>query len=166
VIKPILTYPNPGLKAKSFIVPTEEFGTAEFNQLVTDLWDTLFDSGGIGLSAIQIGVPKRVFVMDVGKRSLVFCNPTLKNGGEYSQTNEGCLSLPGIVETIGRYSQTSVDAFDDKGVPFKLLLKGLEAQCVQHENDHFDGVLLPDHLTSYERERMLKRYNKLKKEKP
>lgn len=167
MIKPILIWPNPGLKVKSFEVEPEEFGTDGFTQLITDMWDTLFDSGGVGLSAIQIGVPKRVFVMDIGKRSLVFCNPIIiKTEGEQAYMNEGCLSLPGIIETILRWPAVTVQALDDKGQLFQTSFKGLEGQCIQHENDHLDGILMPDKLEPIARERLRKKMAKLAKEKP
>ncbi len=164
MIKPILIWPNPGLKVKSFPVEESEFGTPEFTQLITDLWDTLFDSGGVGLSAIQIGVPKRVFVMDIGRRSIVFCNPKINDlKGDKAYANEGCLSLPGIIETILRYPTVAVEAVDDKGERHDGFYDGLEGQCIQHEYDHLEGITIPDKLEPIARARLAKKMEKLKK---
>lgn len=161
MIKPILIWPNPGLTVKSFAVESEEFGTPEFDALITDLWDTLYDSGGVGLSAIQIGVPKRVFVMDTGNKNglcWVFCNPVLiDHQGVIGKVNEGCLSLPGIIESVPRWPKVTVDAFDEKGVPFKSVHTNLDGQCVQHETDHLDGITIPDRLSPMERAHVAKK---------
>ena len=158
MIKPILIWPNSLLKKKSIPVGDSEFGTDDFNQLVTDMWDTLYDSGGVGLAAIQIGVPKRVFVMDTGNNKVcwVFVNPLImKLEGELS-----CLSLPGVIETIFRSPSVSLIAQDEDGGEFESEHKGLDGQCVQHEYDHLDGVMMPDKMTPMQLAKVKRKFKK------
>jgi peptide deformylase len=164
VIKKILIWPHPDLKKKSAPVLPEEFGTAAFNNLILDMWETLYDVGGVGLSAIQIGVPKRVFIVDAGKSSSrkapvrwVFINPVLSLKEETAPLNEGCLSLPGIVETVVRHTAVSVEAVDETGEAFAGDFVGLEGQCIQHEHDHLDGIAIPDRVDQEAYAKILKK---------
>ncbi len=143
-------WPNSALKLVSEPVSADYDPT----QLITDLFDTLYEANGVGLSAIQIGVRLRVFVMDA-KRDLVFINPRItESRGAKDFVNEGCLSLPGIVEHVERWPEVTVAATDANGNEFVLALTGIEAQCVQHELEHLDGVSIPDKLSPFARERL------------
>lgn len=148
MIRPILIWPDPALTLQSAPVTAEELDTDEFRQLVADLWDTLYDAGGVGISAVQIGVLKRVFVVDASfDKRWVFVNPEILHlDGARAPMNEGCLSLPGILEQVERYPAVSVRALDEAGRTADRLLTGLAAQCFQHEIEHLDGKLIPDHL--------------------
>jgi peptide deformylase len=151
---------------RSLQVEPNEFGSDELNQLVTDLFDTLYDSGGVGLAAIQIGVPKRVFVMDCGRTGLRWAcvNPSIQSHkGNKEKMNEGCLSLPSVVETMERWPKLTLTATDDKGKAFTADFDSIDAQCIQHELDHLDGVLISDTLSPFERERLAKRIKPRKK---
>lgn len=154
MIRPILIWPDPVLHevSKPVVSPT----SSEVKAVVADLLDTLYACGGVGLAAIQIGVPLRIFVMDidfamVGDR--VFMNPEYRGQGDRDLVNEGCLSMPGIVEQVQRYRTVTVQAFDESGA-FSKELHGLEAQCAQHEIEHLDGVLMADKFSPEAQELM------------
>jgi peptide deformylase len=166
MIKPILIWPDPRLKTVSKLVDATEIKTAEWDQLIIDMWETLYDSGGVGLAAIQIGVPKRVFVMDCGRTGLRWTcvNPSIQSHkGNKEKMNEGCLSLPSVVETMERWPKLTLTATDDKGKAFAADFDSIDAQCIQHELDHLDGVLISDTLSPFERERLAKRIKPRKK---
>jgi peptide deformylase len=158
MIKPILIYPDARLMKRSRPVqPTDNV-----EQLLTDMWDTLYDSGGVGLAAIQIGVPLRVFIMDCGTRGTAskwdFINPRIvKTGGYLTPKNEGCLSLPGVVEVVMRWDLAEVEFYDRLGGLHTQVFSELEAQCVQHELEHLDGMTLANHMGQVERERLKSR---------
>jgi peptide deformylase len=165
VIQRILKLPadDVALHRPSARVEPEEFETEELEQLVSDMWETLYDSGGIGLAAVQIGVHKRVFVMDTGVGQLHKCwvmiNPTWTHAIEHrpEPKNEGCLSLPGVTETMNRYPKIKVRAFTVEGEAFEHEFENLEAQCCQHEFDHMDGVTIVDKLSAPARVKALKK---------
>lgn len=166
-VKPILIYPDPRLHAKSVAVPP--LAVLGLKDLVKDLWDTCYAVNGLGLAAIQIGVAMRVCVMDVyqpGKpaRPYVFFNPVITAfQGEKKETNEGCLSVPGVLEMVERYAAVQLSYLDENGLPQAGLFTGLEAQCIQHEVEHLDGVVLPDKLSYGDRERIKKLMRERKK---
>jgi peptide deformylase len=130
------------------------------DELVRDLFDTLYASGGVGLSAIQIGVPLRVFVMDVYTQDYVFLNPALHPEGQKAWMTEGCLSLPNIYESVLRYPKMRITAFDRNGQPSDHTFEKMEAQCVQHEYDHLDGIVIPDKLEPLRRTRLAAKLSK------
>lgn len=144
----IRLWPDPVLLKKSELLDPEKYAAGEYDQLIADLFDTLYDSGGIGLAAIQVGVPLRVFVMDVfphPPKALV--NPEIVDHAKgTTPENEGCLSLPGVIEVVPRYQWVKVEATGKDGKPVQIDLKDLEGQCAQHEIDHLDGVTIPDKL--------------------
>jgi peptide deformylase len=123
----------------------------KFTPLLKDIIQKMFvlmeESHGIGLAAPQIGLPWRLFVtkIDVPK---VFINPILSTGGKTTVMNEGCLSLPGIHLDISRRNTVYITAKDENGIEFKDKYTGLEACCVQHENDHLNGILIIDYFNS------------------
>lgn len=112
--------------------------------LVRDMFDTMYKANGVGLAGPQVGVLKRLFVIDCGDRPLVFVNPEILSR-EGSQTDEeGCLSLPGKHATVTRAEKVTVRAYDRNMQEFTLTAEGLEARCIQHEYDHLDGILYID----------------------
>jgi peptide deformylase len=151
VIQPIIIWPNATLHERSAPVAEED----DVRQVVTDLLDTMYDSGGVGLAAIQIGVPLRIFVMDVDGRDSVFLNPEIVHlEGVQELTNEGCLSLPGIVEQVMRYPTVVVRGAERNGAPFERTYHGVEAQCIQHEVEHLDGIVMADKFSKERQELM------------
>ena len=139
-IKPIITEPNKILRQKS--IEVESVGKEE-QKLMDDMLDTMYDANGIGLAAIQIGVPKRIIVMDIAKNEekrspLYFVNPVIKNkNSELSTYEEGCLSVPNYFAEIDRPKKCDVEYLDYNGEKKILNAEGLLATCIQHEMDHY-----------------------------
>lgn len=156
MLRDILIWPDETLHEKSAAVSPEDVAAGKYADLVTDLLDTMYHAGGVGLSAIQVGERVRLFVMDATNRDRVFFNPTVSPapGAVEEPKSEGCLSLPGVYETVSRWSEVDVSALDRNGDPFRERFQGLEAQCVQHEAEHLDGVVLPDKLGLAARDRV------------
>ena len=167
-IKPIITEPNKILRRKS--VEVESVGKEE-QKLMDDMLDTMYDANGIGLAAIQIGIPKRIIVMDIAKNNekrnpLYFVNPVIKNkNSELSTYEEGCLSVPNYFAEIDRPKKCDVEYLDYNGEKKILKAEGLLATCIQHEMDHLEGVLFIDYLSKLKKTMILKKLSK-QKEKP
>ena len=173
-ILPILEAPDPRLRVKSTPVATAD---AELRKLIANAVETMYDAPGIGLAAIQVGVPKRVLVIDLQDRGSaeeaaedaepvrnprVFINPEIYDPStELSVYNEGCLSVPEQFAEVERPATIHARWLDENGVAHDELLEGLMATCLQHEMDHLEGILFIDHLSRLKREMILK---KLKKE--
>lgn len=155
MIRPILIYPDPILATVSAPVPTD-YNPAE---LIRDMLDTMLEANGIGLAAIQIGVPLRVFVMEVHGHDYAFINPVVETLGERSLANEGCLSLPGIIESVYRYPKVLVKGLDQNMEEVTFNFDGLEAQVVQHEIDHIEGHTLVDAVTDERRRAIKQQFN-------
>lgn len=152
-IRPILTYPDPRLREVA--KPVETFDD-ELKRLVEDMAETMYDAPGCGLAANQIGVPLRVFVIDVADEDepsdlKVFVNPEIVKKAGNQTFREGCLSFPGVSEDVKRAADVCVRAFDADGTPFELEADGLLAVAIQHENDHLDGVLMVDKFNALKR---------------
>jgi peptide deformylase len=155
----ILHHPDPRLRQKA--KPVARFD-AELQRLIDDMFETMYDAPGVGLAATQVGVAKRIAVMDCsrdeGRRDpIVMVNPEIIEQSEPAEVDEGCLSVPGMSETLKRYAKVRARALDRDGKPFEVEAEGLLAQCIQHEIDHLDGKLYIDRLSSLKRERLLKR---------
>ena len=167
-IKPIITEPNKILRQKS--IEVESVGKEE-QKLMDDMLDTMYDANGIGLAAIQIGVPKRIIVMDIAKNEekrspLYFVNPVIKNkNSELSTYEEGCLSVPNYFAEIDRPKKCDVEYLDYNGKKKILNAEGLLATCIQHEMDHLEGVLFIDYLSKLKKTMIIKKLSK-QKEKP
>jgi len=150
VIRPILFYPDKRLREPGEEV--EKFD-AELHQLIDDMAETMYSAPGVGLAAPQIGVSKRLFIVDVATNDdepsdlRVFINPEIIALEGDTTFNEGCLSFPGIREDIDRAERVTVRALDKDGKPFELEADGLLGIAIQHENDHLDGKLMIDHLS-------------------
>ena len=164
-IKTIITEPNKILRQKSKSVET--VGNEE-RKLMKDMLDTMYHANGIGLAAIQIGVPKRIIVMDISKNKekktpMYFVNPTIKNkNSEHSTYEEGCLSVPNYFAEIDRPKKCEVEYLDYNGKKKTLNADGLLATCIQHEMDHLEGVLFIDYLSKLKRSMIVKKLSKLK----
>ncbi len=164
-VKTILTEPNKILRQISKSV---EKVTNEEQKLMDDMLDTMYAANGIGLAAIQIGVPKRIIVMDISKNSekkepRYFVNPIIKNKNPKKTTyEEGCLSVPNQFAEIDRPSQCDVEYLDYNGKKKVLHAEGLLATCIQHEMDHLEGILFIDYLSKLKRSMIIKKLSKLK----
>ncbi len=153
-VKPILTEPNKLLRQIS--KPVESVGDDE-RKLMDDMLDTMYAAPGIGLAAIQIGVPKRIIVMDISrdedkKEPRYFVNPVIKNkNNETSKYEEGCLSVPDQFAEIERPNECEVEYLDYNGKKQLLKAAGLLATCIQHEMDHLNGIVFIDYLSKLKR---------------
>jgi peptide deformylase len=164
-LKSILTEPNKLLRQIS--KPVEKVGKEE-QKLMDDMMDTMYAANGIGLAAIQIGVPKRVIVMDISKdpkkkEPRYFINPIIKNKNPEKTTyEEGCLSVPNQFAEIDRPSKCEVEYLDYNGKKKILLAEGLLATCIQHEMDHLEGILFIDYLSKLKKSMIVKKLSKSK----
>ena len=164
-IKKILTEPDPFLRQKSHVVDKVD---NETRKLMDDMLDTMYAAPGIGLAAIQIGVPKRIIVIDLSKeevkKPLYFVNPKiiLKSDNK-SIYEEGCLSVPGQFAEIGRPDQCHIKYLDYRGQQQELKAEGLLATCIQHEIDHLEGILFIDYLSKLKKSFIVKKLSKQKK---
>jgi|TARA_B100001093_G_C26105148_1_gene708523 peptide deformylase len=164
-VKIILTEPNKILRQVS--EPVEKVGQKE-QKLMDDMLDTMYAANGIGLAAIQIGVPKRIIVMDISKddnkkEPRYFVNPVIKNK-DISKTTyeEGCLSVPNQFAEIDRPKKCEVDYLDYDGSKKTLHAEGLLATCIQHEMDHLEGILFIDYLSKLKKSMIVKKLSKQK----
>jgi len=151
---PILQYPDPRLRQQAHPVSSFDAG---LGRLVDDLFDTLYDTTGIGLSAVQVGELRQVLVMDLsGTRSepREYVNPEILSTSVPGIVEESCLSLPGIVGNVIRATQLRVRAQDRTGRTFEEELEGMHAVCMQHEVDHLQGKLFIDRLSWFRRLRI------------
>jgi peptide deformylase len=166
MVREIVIWPDPVLKKTSAPVPRVD---EEIRQLLDDLAETMYAAEGVGLAAPQVGISKRVVVIDTsprqeGQKLLHLVNPEiLKSEGETVFT-EGCLSVPGEAEEVERAAKVWVRANGRDGRIFEIEADGLLAIALQHEIDHLDGTLFVDHLSSLKRELIRKRMKKLKEE--
>ena len=164
-IKPIITVPNEVLKKISD--PIENVGESE-KKLVNDLFETMYSSNGIGLAAVQVGILKRILVIDVSskeeeKNPLCFINPVIKKiSDETSIYEEGCLSIPDTFIEIERPKICEVEYIDLNGKLQNIKCDGLLSTCLQHEMNHLDGKLIIDHLTKLKRDIIIKKISKNK----
>lgn len=165
MIYPIVKYPNPVLARKAD--PVTEFN-ADLQKLVDDMFQSMYAAEGIGLAAPQIGVSKRLFVVDtsLGKdlaQKLVLINPEIVSTEGRQVEEEGCLSLPDIRDKVSRAFRVTMRAQDAKGEWFETDGDELLARAFLHENDHLDGVLFIDRVSRLKRELILRRIGKLQK---
>tara|TARA_B100000953_G_scaffold278315_1_gene253687 strand:- start:63 stop:587 length:525 start_codon:yes stop_codon:yes gene_type:complete len=164
-IKNILTEPNKILRQVSLSV--KNFGKKE-QILMDDMLDTMYHANGIGLAAIQIGVPKRIIIMDLSKndekkKPMYFVNPIIKNkNSNFSTYEEGCLSVPDQFAEIDRPSECEVEYLDYNGNKKILNASGLLATCIQHEIDHLEGILFIDYLSKLKKSMIIKKLSKQK----
>ena len=165
-IRKILTEPNPVLRQISKPLDKVEI---EQQKLMDDMVETMYHAKGIGLAAIQIGVPLRVIVMDISKdennkKPMFFVNPVIKNkNSNFTTYEEGCLSVPNQFAEINRPSVCEVEYLDYYGIKKKLKAEGLLATCIQHEMDHLEGILFIDYLSKLKKSMIIKKLSKQKK---
>jgi peptide deformylase len=146
----IVSYPHPALRWKSKPIKRID---ADLKQLIRSMFDLMYATNGIGLAANQVALPHRFFIMNAtglaaeSAAELVFLNPEIVRRKGSAESEEGCLSLPGLYGQVRRAEKVVINAFDLEGQEFELELDELEARVVQHENDHLDGVLFFDRMT-------------------
>jgi peptide deformylase len=164
--RPILILPDPRLRLVSKPVAKVD---GEVRKLVDDMFETMYGAPGIGLAAVQVGVPRRVVTMDLAKKDepknpKVYINPELVWASEERSTyEEGCLSIPEYYEEVERPAQVRVRYTDLDGREQEVEANGLLATCLQHEIDHLNGVLFIDHISKLKRSRVIKKFAKAAK---
>ncbi len=163
----IRIYPDEVLKKEAQRV--EDFNS-ELRELVGDMFDTMYKKGGVGLAANQVGVLKRVFIVDLnsgkegqGREKLVFINPEIIHSEGEDVAQEGCLSLPGLWKKVKRAKRVVIKAQDLEGREFQMEAEGLLARALQHELDHLNGIVFIDRLSPLQRRLALEKYKKLKR---
>ena len=163
-LRTILEYPDPRLRTRA--QPVTRFDTA-LGTLIDDLFETMYAAPGIGLAATQVDVHKRLIVIDLSKEHdepLVLINPEILAREGEANTEEGCLSVPGIFDEVKRAAKVRVRAHDRNGEVFERDFEDILAVCIQHEMDHLDGKLFVDYLSDLKRERIRKRLDKERRE--
>ena len=178
-LRKILTEPDKILREKSLKVDQVD---KNLQNLMDDMLETMYAAPGIGLAAIQVGVPKRIIVLDIGSRDktenksdekqkeiknpMYFVNPEIINKSSSNSTyEEGCLSVPGQFAEIARPEKCHIKYLDYYGKPKELFAEGMLATCIQHEMDHLEGILFIDHLSKLKKTMIVKKLSK-QKEKP
>lgn len=167
MIRKIFKYGDPVLETRCD--PVAEFGTPELNQLVGDMFETMYEAKGVGLAAPQIGLLQRLAVVDSSGgeepgEELVLINLEIIEADGKQVGEEGCLSIPGFREDVERAQRISVRAYDVEGEPFEFEVEDLLARVILHEQDHLDGVLFLDHLSSLKRQLIKRKIRKLRRQ--
>ncbi len=160
----ILTFPDERLRTKAKDV---ELVTAETRQLVDDMFETMYDAPGIGLAATQVNIHQRIIVIDVSAdkdQPVCLINPVITEKDGIEEHEEGCLSVPGVYETVERAEHIKVKALNRDGEVIEIEDNELLAICIQHEIDHLDGKLFVDYLSPLKRNRIKKKLLKNKAE--
>ena len=163
----ILEFPDPRLRTRAAPVDRAWLAEAATQQLIDDMFQTMYDAPGIGLAASQVDVHRRFMVIDVSEdrsQPRVFVNPQITARAGEQVYQEGCLSVPGIFADVTRSNTITVDALDRHGAPFELQADGLLAVCIQHEMDHLEGKLFVDYLSPLKRELVRKKLAKQRKQ--
>lgn len=162
----IIHSPDPRLKKIS--QPVLEIND-EIKDFIQDLIDTMYDAEGIGLAAVQVGVLKRILVLDIEqkegeKNPRCFINPEIiEESEEISHYQEGCLSFPGMFSDVERPAEVTVSYMDEHGKQHKIKADGLLATCLQHEIDHLNGIVFVDHISAIKRNMILRKMQKAKR---
>jgi len=165
-VRQILTEPNKVLRQKSLKVDLVD---KDLQRLMDDMIETMYAAPGIGLAAIQVGVPKRVIVLDISpkdgpRKPMCFINPEIVDKSEnFSRYEEGCLSVPGQFAEIDRPDRCYVKYLDYYGIPKEIKAEGMLATCIQHEMDHLEGILFIDYLSKLKKSMIVKKLSKQKK---
>ena len=166
-IRKILTEPNKILRKKSLNVERVD---SEIQKLMDDMLQTMYAAPGIGLAAIQVGVPKRVIVLDISRKDekknpMCFVNPEIFDQSKNNSTyEEGCLSVPGQFAEIDRPDKCTIKYLNYYGEPKEIKAEGMLATCIQHEIDHLEGILFIDYLSKLKKTMIIKKLSKQKKE--
>lgn len=159
----IRNFPDPVLK--KICDPVVDI-TQEIKTLIQNMFITMYYRKGVGLSANQVGVTKRIFVMDTsnsGSGRRVFINPVILSSDNNSKWKEGCLSFPGVFANVKRPANIRIQASDEEGKLFELELTGIDAICFQHELDHLNGITFYDHLSELQKNMIKKKMSKIPK---
>jgi peptide deformylase len=163
-IREILEFPDPRLRTKATAVAHVD---DEMRRLIDDMFETMYAAPGVGLAASQLNVHKRLLVIDINedrKQPLTLINPEIIERDGDEETEEGCLSVPGVFEKVRRAQRIKVRALDRNGIKFEMDADGLLAVCIQHEMDHLDGKLFVDYLSELKRTRIRGKLEKERKE--
>lgn len=163
----IVHYPAPVLQTVGKPVNDEEFEPG-LQRMIDDMFETMYEAGGVGLAAPQVGISKRFFIMDVAddegnSRKLSFFNPEIVSVEGEQIGDEGCISFPGLYQIVKREMRVIVRAQDLSGEKLELDLKDLAARCVLHETDHCDGIVFLDRMTALKREMAKRKIKRLQK---
>lgn len=161
---PILEFPDPRLRTRA--QPVEQVDAA-LRKLIDDMFETMYAAPGIGLAATQVNVHKRLLVIDVSEKRnerIALINPEILSREGIEETEEGCLSVPGVYDKVTRADRIRVRALDRDGQEIEFDADGLLAVCIQHEIDHLDGKLFVDYLSELKRTRIRKKLEKERKE--
>ena len=163
-VRPLHLLGSPVLRQHAKAIRTVD---DEVRQLVDDLFETMRAAKGVGLAANQVGVARRVAVVDIGQEDpppLVLINPVIvERGDEEEAAEEGCLSIPEIFGDVTRSARVVVEALDPNGRKFRAEANGYKARAIQHEIDHLDGILFVDHLSAVKRNLLLSKWKKARK---
>ena len=157
---PILHYPDPRLRKVAKPVAQVD---DRVRKLVADMAETMRAAPGIGLAATQVDVHERVIVIDISEtrdQLQVFINPRIVSASGEEENEEGCLSVPGVYDTVSRAERVTVQALNARGEPFTIEAEGLLAVCIQHEIDHLDGKVFVDYLSRLKQQRIAARMKK------
>jgi len=160
----ILEYPDPRLRKRAAPVAAVD---DSIRRLVADMLETMYAAPGVGLAATQVDVHKRVIVMDISEernQPVALINPEILEKQDLEAGEEGCLSVPGVTETVERARQVKFRALDLEGKPVEMTAEGLMAVCIQHELDHLEGKLFVDYLSELKRQRIKKKLTKSSRE--
>lgn len=166
-IRPLVIIPDQQLRLISQPVPGAD---RDVRQLVDDMFATMYDAPGIGLAAIQIGVPRRVVTIDCARKDdkaepMVLINPEITwRSEDLREMEEGCLSIPEYYESVERPDRIRVKFHDVDFKPHEIEADGILATCIQHEIDHLNGVLFIDYLSKLKRDRVMKKFTKQAKQ--
>ncbi len=159
----ILEFPDPRLRTVAKVVSEVN---SEIGSLVDNMFETMYQAHGVGLAATQVNVHQRIIVMDTSEEKdspICLINPEIIDQLGEEESDEGCLSVPGVFEPVKRAEQIKVKALDQKGEAFELEADGLLAICIQHEMDHLLGKLFVDYLSPLKRQRIKKKLAKMHK---
>jgi peptide deformylase len=165
-VREIIKLPDPMLRQVS--KPVSQV-TDDTRRIMDDMLDTMYDAPGIGLAAIQIGIPQRLVVIDLAKEDeerhpMFLINPeVIEASEEQSDYEEGCLSIPEYFDMVSRPKEVKIRFLDRRGEPKEMGCSGVLATCVQHEIDHLNGVLFIDYLSKLKRDRVVKKFAKAQK---
>jgi peptide deformylase len=152
----------PDARLRNVAKPVDQVDDA-VRRLIDDMFETMYEAPGIGLAAIQVNEPRRVIVVDTSEdrsQALALVNPEILEKQGEEEMDEGCLSVPGVYETVQRAERIRVRALDRDGKAFEMDADGLLAVCIQHEIDHLDGKLFVDYLSNLKRQRIRKKLEK------
>lgn len=162
-LRKILFIPDPRLREET--KPVEDFGD-ELQQLIDDMFETMYHANGVGLAATQIGIPLKLAVIDTTQdksQQLVIINPKVVKAENFITMSEGCLSVPGAYDEVQRAKNVTVKALDRHGEPFEIEADDLLAEALQHEIDHLEGTLYIDQLSPIKKQRVKKKVEKYKR---